>query len=77
MVAELRDVAAAFGESRERYISIDEVARAIHVSRWTLWRLTRGKGIRRYRFTGDPKTYIAREDLPRLGEPWEYRRDVL
>jgi excisionase family DNA binding protein len=51
------------------FISIDGVAAEYSVSRSTAWKWIRDNEIETYRFIGDRKTYVRREDVQRLREP--------
>jgi excisionase family DNA binding protein len=54
---------------KDQYLSVDEMQRLYSVSRSTAWRWIREAGIPTYRFVGDRKTYIKREDLALLDQP--------
>lgn len=59
---------------RSGYVSYPELMRQFGCSRWTLQRWLAERGIQRFRFLGDPLTYIAESDVERLRQPVLSRR---
>lgn len=53
----------------KEYLTIDEMMAAFKISRSTAWKWLRESELPRYRFIGDRRTYIKREDLEKLREP--------
>ena len=51
------------------YISADDAARELGVSRATFWRLMAARGVTRYKLPGERRSFIRRDDLERLGQP--------
>ena len=51
------------------YVTIDEAAALEGKSRATMWVWIRRHQLPTYRFTGDRKTYIRREDMQRFRDP--------
>lgn len=51
------------------YLNIGEMMELFGVSRSTAWKWIRDGELETYRFIGDRKTYVKREDLDRLREP--------
>lgn len=52
-----------------QYLSVNEMAEEFSISRSSAWRWIREGGLQTYRFVGDRKTYVKRDDLDRLREP--------
>lgn len=53
----------------KQYLSVDEMAEEFSISRSSAWRWIREREIQTYRFVGDRKTYVKRDDLEKLREP--------
>lgn len=53
----------------KQYLSVDEMAEEFSISRSSAWRWIRDRELQTYRFVGDRKTYVKRDDLDRLREP--------
>lgn len=53
----------------ERYITVNEAAESIGVSRATMWKWIKRHDIPTFRFMGDRKTYVQQDDLGKLREP--------
>ncbi len=51
------------------YITIDQAAEEMNVSRATAWKWIKRYDLPRFRFMGDRRSYIKRDDLQRLNEP--------
>ena len=51
------------------YISVDDAASEIKVSRATMWKWIKRHNMDTFRFMGDRKTFIRREDMALLREP--------
>jgi excisionase family DNA binding protein len=51
------------------YVSADEAAQELGVSRATLWRWIKLRDIGTYRVLGDRRTLIRRTDVAKLKEP--------
>ena len=55
--------------SIEGYVTIAEGAGELGVSEATMWNLVKVHTIDRYRFPGNRRTFLKREDLERLRQP--------
>jgi hypothetical protein len=55
--------------SIEGYLTILEGAGELGVSEATMWNLVKGHELDRFRFPGNRRTYIKREDLEKLRLP--------
>ena len=53
----------------EGYLSVDAAAAELGVNRVTVWKWVRRYELPTFRFLGDRKTYLRREDVARLREP--------
>lgn len=53
----------------EQYISVDDAAKEMEIGRATAWKWIKRHELQTYRFMGDRKTYIRRQDLDRLRQP--------
>lgn len=53
----------------DEYITIDDAAKEKEKSRATMWVWIRRHDLPTYRFTGQRKTFIRREDMERFSEP--------
>lgn len=53
----------------KQYLSVNEMAEEFSISRSSAWRWIREGELQTYRFVGDRKTYVNRDDLDRLREP--------
>lgn len=53
----------------EEYIAVDHAAVKSSVSRATMWKWIKRHEMATFRFMGDRKTYIRRDDLAKLSEP--------
>ncbi len=53
----------------ENYLSVDAAASELGVNRVTVWKWVRRYELPTFRFLGDRKTYLRREDVTRLREP--------
>lgn len=53
----------------KEYLSVDEMAAEYSISRSTAWKWIRDLDLQTYRFIGDRKTYVKREDLKALTKP--------
>jgi len=53
----------------ENYESVDEAAAEIGVNRVTVWKWIRQHDLPTFRFLGDRRTFLRREDVRRLREP--------
>ena len=53
----------------ENYLSVDAAAAELGVNRVTMWKWVRRYELPTFRFLGDRKTYLRREDVKRLREP--------
>ncbi len=51
------------------YLSVDEAATELGVSRATVWKWLRRHGVNTFRVFGDRRTLIRRADIERLREP--------
>lgn len=51
------------------YISVDAAAEEIDVSRATMWKWIKRHDMATFRFMGDRKTFIRREDMDQLKKP--------
>jgi len=55
--------------SGDDYLTVEEGAGDLGVSEATMWNLIKQHEIDRYRFPGNRRTHIKREDLERLRQP--------
>ncbi len=53
----------------ETYISVDDAATDLGVSRATLWKWIKRYELPTFRFLGDRRTFVQREDVNKLREP--------
>ncbi len=53
------------------YISVDDAAADIGVSRATVWKWIKRYEMPTFRFLGERKTFVRREDIDRLKAPIE------
>ena len=53
----------------ENYLSVDAAAAELGVNRVTVWKWVRRYELPTFRFLGDRKTYLRRDDVQRLREP--------
>jgi excisionase family DNA binding protein len=53
----------------EMYISVDEAADEIGVSRATFWKWIKRYEVPTFRFMGERRTFVRREDVAKLKEP--------
>lgn len=53
----------------EDYVSVDEAATELTVSRGTLWKWIRRQELPTFRFLGERRTFIRRADVDRLRGP--------
>ncbi len=53
------------------YISVDDAAADIGVSRATVWKWIKRYEMPTFRFLGERKTFVRRADIDRLKEPIE------
>lgn len=53
------------------YVDVYEAAEELNISRMTLYRLMEQYGLKKYKFPGNRRTHIKRDDLDRLKEPQE------
>jgi excisionase family DNA binding protein len=53
----------------KQYLSVNEMAAELSISRSSAWRWVREGELQTYRFVGDRKTYVKRDDLEKLREP--------
>lgn len=51
------------------YLSVDQMAAEYGISRSTAWKWIRDRGLQTYRFIGDRKTFVRRDDLKVLSQP--------
>ncbi len=51
------------------YMSVDEAAEAAGVNRVTMWKWVRRYELPTFRFLGERRTFVRREDVDRLREP--------
>jgi transposase len=51
------------------YLNIEDMMNQFNISRSTAWKWIRDSQLQTYRFIGDRKSYVKREDLKRLREP--------
>ena len=51
------------------YVSVDAAAAEVGVNRVTMWKWIRRHEVPTFRFLGDRKTYVRREDVERLRQP--------
>jgi excisionase family DNA binding protein len=51
------------------YITVNDAAAEVEVSRATMWKWIKRHALPTFRFMGDRKTYIQRSDLDKLREP--------
>ena len=51
------------------YVSVDEAAADLGVSRGTLWKWIKRQELPTFRFLGERRTFIRREDVDRLRGP--------
>jgi excisionase family DNA binding protein len=51
------------------YLSVDAAATEMGVNRVTVWKWVRRYELPTFRFLGDRKTYLRRDDVKRLREP--------
>ena len=54
---------------RDEYVSVDEAASMLGISRATAWKWMRRHGIETFRVLGDRRTLIRREDVERMRQP--------
>ncbi len=54
---------------QDQYVSIDDAADELDVSRATAWKWIKRHRLQTYRFMGDRRTFVQRADLVRLKEP--------
>ena len=52
-----------------RFVAVDDAARALGVSRATVWNWIRRYGLETFRLPGERRTLLRREDVARLAEP--------
>ena len=53
----------------EDYLSVDAAATELGVNRVTVWKWVRRYELPTFRFLGDRKTYLRREDVKQLRQP--------
>jgi excisionase family DNA binding protein len=53
----------------EGYISVDEAAQEMGIARATIWKWIKRAGLQTYRFMGERRTYVKRQDLEALRQP--------
>ena len=53
----------------ENYLSVDAAAAELGVNRVTVWKWVKRYDLPTFRFLGDRKTYLRRDDVQRLREP--------
>lgn len=53
----------------DEYVTIDDAAKEAGKSRATMWVWIRRHELPTYRFTGERKTFIRREDMKRFKDP--------
>ena len=53
----------------EEFVSVDAVAEEIGVNRVTVWKWIRRYELPTFRFLGERKTFLRREDVDRLRQP--------
>jgi excisionase family DNA binding protein len=53
----------------KEYLSVDQMAEELGVSRSTAWKWIRDRQLQTFRFAGDRKTYVLREDVKVFREP--------
>jgi excisionase family DNA binding protein len=53
----------------ETYVSVDDAAEELEVARATLWKWIKRYDIPTFRFLGDRRTFIQREDVAKMKEP--------
>lgn len=53
----------------DEYLSVDEAAKEMEVSRATMWKWVKRHELATFRFMGDRKTFLQREDMAKLKEP--------
>ncbi len=53
------------------YLSVDEMAKELSISRATAWKWMRRHELPTFRFMGDRKTCVRRADLARFRQPIE------
>ncbi len=53
----------------EGYVSVDQVADEIGVNRVTVWKWVRRYELPTFRFLGERRTFLRREDVDRLRQP--------
>jgi len=53
------------------YISVDDAAADIGVSRATVWKWIKRYDLPTFRFLGDRKTFVQKADIERLKQPIE------
>lgn len=51
------------------YISVNDAADELDVSRATMWKWIKRQGMQTYRFMGNRKTFLKRDDLDQLRQP--------
>ena len=56
---------------KKEYLTVDEMAEELDISRATAWKWMRRHNLPTFRFMGDRKTYVRRDDLAKLREPIE------
>ncbi len=53
----------------ETYVSVDDAADELGVSRATLWKWIKRYDLPTFRFLGERRTFIQREDVTKMKEP--------
>jgi excisionase family DNA binding protein len=53
----------------DQYISVDEAAEEMGVSRATIWKWIARQEMQTFRFVGDRRTFVRREDIDQIRGP--------
>lgn len=54
---------------QDQYVSVDDAASELDVSRATAWKWIKRHNLQTYRFMGERRTFVRRADLAQLNEP--------
>ncbi len=60
--------------TNENFLTVDDAAKEIGVHRVTMWQEIRRLDLPTFRFFGEKRTFLRREDVDRLREPIQIER---